>query len=330
MPRELHYHLQKADNTATSPTFLPRRTMENSSEKDFFITIARKTLRSSPAGLVEFLLFLNILLSISAFLSNVLILFSLRQVSSIHPPTKLFFRCLAVTDFCVGLIVQPLYVYVTYTAFRVKDIRGDVLYRVYNICGIISTILSAVSVLTSTAISVDRLLVLMLEMRYRHVVTLGRVRGVVIGFWLLGASTLPVWLWSRENFYRGSSLIVLLCLITSTSCYVKIHLTLWKHHAQINVQNHFLEQPNERGGSPLNIARYKKTLSSISWVQVALLVCYIPYSIVAGSGNTNQVIWSATASLVFLNSSLNPILYCWKIREVRHAVKDTISHINCF
>lgn len=108
MPRELHYHLQKADNTATSPTFLPRRTMENSSEKDFFITIARETLRSSPAGLVEFLLVLNILLSISAFLSNVLILFSLRQVLSIHPPTKLFFRCLAVTDFCVGLIVQPL------------------------------------------------------------------------------------------------------------------------------------------------------------------------------------------------------------------------------
>ena len=224
MPRELHYHLQKADNTATSPTFLPRRTMENSSEKDFFITIARETLRSSPAGLVEFLLVLNILLSISSFLSNVLILFSLRQVSSIHPPTKLFFRCLAVTDFCVGLIVQPLYVYVTYTAFRVKDIRGDVLYRVYNIRGIISTILSAVSVLTSTAISVDRLLVLMLEMRYRHVVTLDRVRGVVIGFWLLGASTLPVWLWSKENFYRGSSLVVLLCLITSTSCYVKIHL----------------------------------------------------------------------------------------------------------
>lgn len=233
MPRELHYHLQKADNTATSPTFLPRRTMENSSEKDFFITIVRETLRSSPAGLVEFLLVLNILLSITAFLSNVLILFSLRQVSSIHPPTKLFFRCLAVTDFCVGLIVQPLYVYV-------KDIRGDVLYRVYNICGIISTILSAVSVLTSTAISVDRLLVPMLEMRYRHVVTLDRVRGVVIGFWLLGASTLPVWLWSKENFYRGLSLIVLLCLITSTSCYVKIHLTLWKHHAQINVQNHFL------------------------------------------------------------------------------------------
>ena len=108
MPRELHYHQQKADNTATSPTFLPRRTMENSSEKDFFITIARETLRSSPAGLVEFLLVLNILLSISAFLSNVLILFSLRQVLSIHLPTKLFFRCLAVTDFCVGLIVQPL------------------------------------------------------------------------------------------------------------------------------------------------------------------------------------------------------------------------------
>ena len=47
---------------------------------------------------------LNIFLSITATLGNVLILVALRNVSSVHPPTKLLLRCLAVTDLCVGLI----------------------------------------------------------------------------------------------------------------------------------------------------------------------------------------------------------------------------------
>ncbi|RMX43769.1 hypothetical protein pdam_00019504 [Pocillopora damicornis] len=34
--------------------------------------------------------------------------------------------------------------------------------------------------------------------------------------------------------------------------------------------------------------------------------------------------WRFTSSIVFLNSSLNPFLYCWKIAEVKQAVKDTI------
>ena len=34
-----------------------------------------------------------------------------------------------------------------------------------------------------------------------------------------------------------------------------------------------------------------------------------------------------TVTLVLLNSSLNPFLYCWKIREVRQAVRDTLRDL---
>ena len=47
-------------------------------------------------------------LSITAVLGNILILVALRKVSSLHPPTKLLFRCLATTDLCVGLVAEPL------------------------------------------------------------------------------------------------------------------------------------------------------------------------------------------------------------------------------
>ena len=78
-------------------------------------------------------------------------------------------------------------------------------------------------------------------------------------------------------------------------------------------------------------ARYKKTVNSALWVQLALVVCYLPSTIVLivllsrGLSPSVLVAGLFTATLVFLNSSLNPIIYCWKIREVRHAVKDIVK-----
>ena len=61
------------------------------------------------AGIVVFYSALNISLSNTASLGNSLILIALHKVSSLYPPTKLLFRCLAVTDLCVGLISRPLF-----------------------------------------------------------------------------------------------------------------------------------------------------------------------------------------------------------------------------
>ena len=51
---------------------------------------------------------LSIFLSITAFLGNTLILVALHKETSLHPPSKLLYRNLAITDLCVGIIVEPL------------------------------------------------------------------------------------------------------------------------------------------------------------------------------------------------------------------------------
>ena len=51
----------------------------------------------------------NILLSITAILGNSLIVVALRKESSLHPPSKLLYRCLATTDLLVGLVNHPFY-----------------------------------------------------------------------------------------------------------------------------------------------------------------------------------------------------------------------------
>ena len=84
------------------------------------------------------------------------------------------------------------------------------------------------------------------------------------------------------------------------------------------------------------MARYKKVVFSALWVQVALVSCYVPIGvsgIVIASSNTYSsnliVTWGVALVLVYFNSALNPVLYCWRISEMRQAVKQTISQALC-
>ena len=281
----------------------------------------------SVDGLYVFLAALNIFLSITASLTNALILIALHKVTSIHPPTKLLFRCLAVTDLCVGLISQPLFA-ITAVLSPIPDL-GIIWDKVFLFP---TVVLAAVSILTSTAISVDRLLALIMGLRYRRVVTLRRVRALIICAWILSCA-LAAGILSWEDHIRDVFMVMIIfCILASIISYTKIFLQL-RHH-QIQLQDNLQQQgqlPNG-GEIPLNIARYKKTVSSIAWVQLALLICYLPFSVL-------HILWfhdvlylenasDVTLSFLFLNSSLNPILYCWKIKDVRQAVKNTIK-FNC-
>ena len=107
-------------------------------------------------------------------------------MSSIHPPTKLFFRCPAVTDLRVGLLLHPLFA--TVQLSRVTRVNKNNSFYIDEVSRAAYWILCAVSVLTLTAINVDRLLALLLGLRYRHVVTLRRVRVAIFCFWFIGAS----------------------------------------------------------------------------------------------------------------------------------------------
>ena len=109
-------------------------------------------------------------------------------------------------------------------------------------------------------------------------VTLGRVRIFVILWWLISLIGAVVYQnHSRLTFFVGCAGI-LLCLATSTYCYVKVYIIL-RHH-QVQVQDHVHQGQPNGGGSPLNIARYRKTVSSAVLVQITLIACYFPYAIV--------------------------------------------------
>ncbi len=282
-----------------------------------------------PEGIIEFFSALHIFFSITASLGNGLILIALKNVSSIHPPTKVFLRCLAVTDLGIGLIVQPFFA--TYIMSRIIEINANVLHYVKNIWEALGIALCGVSIATSTAISVDRLLALLLGLRYRHVVTLRRIRVIITCFWLISPLTGWLRLYRVDIANKVTSVASILCLVTSIFCYTRIHLKLRNQQAQ--VQNIVPHGQQNGDGIPLNMTRYRKTVSSSVLVQLAFVTCYGPWVIVSvlyANAEEHFVAWIATLTLVLLNSSLNPFLYCWKIREVKQAVKGIIRELYCF
>ena len=126
----------------------------------------------------------------------------------------------------------------------------------------------------------DRLLVLKLGLRHRQVVTFRRVRAGVYCSWLIGSVFgIAHFFWSDRIRYMAAITFTLLCVFTSAFSYAKIFLKLRNH--QTHAQEHLHQgQPHGRE-IPLNIAQYKKTVSSITWVQLAMVACYVPFIISA-------------------------------------------------
>jgi len=274
---------------------------------------------------------LNILISITAFLGNALIIIALQKVSSLHLSSKLLFRCLTYTDLCVGLILQPLYI-----TYLLSPEDSKCCYYFETITYMVAAVFCGVSLFALTAISVDRLLALLLGLRYRHVVTLRRVQILVVLFWLSNGATAMTYLYNEILTIAIVCTGLLVCLITSTFCYTKIYITLRHHQTHVQVQDDDHQEEPNKVGTHINIARYKKTVSSAICVQMTLIACYLPFGIATMVVYLSEtyppslaLVWELTLSLLTFNSSLNPVLYCWKIRGVRQEAKEIIRKIFC-
>ena len=279
-------------------------------------------------GELVFLSVINTFLSITAFLGNTLILVALRKDTSIHPSSKLLYRNLAITDLCVGIILAPLYVaYWTSVVNR----RWDICYYAFLTVYFTGTTLGAMSLITLTTISVDRLLALPQGLRYRQVVTLKRTCLFAISGWIVSIVGGSISFLNRLIYLLSLYIGTAFCLVTTICAYTKIFMSL--RHNQIHVQNHVVQGQSSQANT-LNIARYRKAVYSALWVQVTLVICYLPYGIAValtpqrGMPLSTYLARGFTGTLVYLNSSLNPFLYCWKITEVRQAVKETLQQLH--
>ena len=282
---------------------------------------------ASAKGLHLTLVF-NTFLCFTSILLNTITIQALRKTLSLPKTLKTLLLSLAVSDLGVGLLVQPLYV-----AILVMEIDQNTNSTAYNSVYKPYEIQKKIFVLASHygvfALTFDRFLAIRLHLRYQELVTHKRVVAVVISVWVLSASISIL-----RQFYDSDiipAVIVVVCVITTGLLYCKIYATVRHHTNQIQAQVQQVQQATQNEDMA-NAARLKKSSLATFYVYFVYLVCYLPISCVVFAKTNGETpllshLWYITLTLVFLNSSLNPLIYCWKMRHIRQTVINILRNI---
>ena len=252
----------------------------------------------------------NCLTCFPAVIANALVILGILRTPSLHTPSHLLLCNLAFTDFAVGLSVQP-----TYAISRVAEVRNY--FRTFCVAWLASRLLASwktnVSLLTLTAISIDRVLAMHLGVRYRFVVSQKRVKVYLVFLWLSAGMMSATRLKSNDVrvFLGITAGIYILCIVVMLFSYRKTFRALRSH--QLEVCDYF---QRERSHS-VNALHYEKSLDTMLYVVGLAILCYLPYISLSlpvaltGRSVAERAAWNIVDTLLFLNSSLNPLLYYW-------------------
>ena len=255
---------------------------------------------------------------------NIVTIYAIHKTSTVPKTLKTLLLSLACSDVGVGLFSQPLY-----TFFLINWLRLDNPSCIPKQVGtILGSLFSAASFLGVVAISVDRFLAVHLHLRYQEFVSHRRVVVVVVSIWVYSAFVSLFTLWGLLSAWNLiNTITVAFGFIITLVVYIRIYQTVRRHKNHIQSMQIRDEAQSEE---IKNLTALIKYTVGIFHVYLVFLVCYLPLFICMaviqfyGSSIVLKKLFLFLLTLVFLNSSLNPVIYCWKIKHIRYAIIDIL------
>ena len=273
----------------------------------------------------------NIPLAMTSIIGNLLVLHAVWKTPTLHVPSMVLLCGLALSDLAVGAVVEPLFITDNLIRLYCKSERLKSLFmRVYNVFGFT---LCGISLCTVTAVCVDRLVAIQKPFQYPSIVTIPRVRRVLVAIWIFCVVLASAHFLHETIELVSAGVVVCACLFISAFSHVKIYKLVRHHHHWIQMQLQAVEANNPITGNVNNMSGLKKSSLNALIVLLVLIACYCPYilvDVVSLVYPINPFLSSSLAStVVFINSALNPFLYCWRISEIREVVKQTCHKLVC-
>ena len=275
---------------------------------------------------------LNSFLSCTAITLNTLTILALRRLTShLSKTLRMLLLNLAVTDLGVGLLAQPSYVVylVMIIQGKTQTFTSEITLQIVYITG---KFLSYVSFFGVVTLAADKFLSIYLHLRYQELVSYKRVLSVVISIWILSAILALIFSQRGKFDFYISVPIESVCYLATALCYLKIYLILRHHKTEILTQRTQVTQ--EQIENEANAAKLKKSATSTFYLYLVFVACYVPrmciMSIISSAGESTASLIHLrhyTFTLVFLNSSLNPLIYCWKMRHVGKAIMVILRNL---
>ena len=264
---------------------------------------------------------LNGCLCHSTIMLNIVTIYALRKTTTLSNTLKTLLLNLAVADLGIGLLGQPLEVVYLTELLRWNQASP----ATDGVSAVVLSVFYLSSLCSIMSISADRFIAIEMPLRYEDLVTHRRVVIVVITIWLFSALISPcaVFLLTMNTMFAFFVIVESIFFLTTTLLYYKIYLTIRRHKEQIQSQMQQLTENNDLENS----TRITKSANSTFCINLLFWICYLPHLFVSiarriheNQSVTIQVLYAFSETLVLLNSSLNPVVYCWKMRQIRHTI----------
>ena len=273
---------------------------------------------------------LNFVFSLVATLGNLLAIRALMKTSTIPATVKKLFLSLAFSDLAVGLLPQLMTAIISAVMLKMASSGDDLAFFCPTVLILLlyfQYLLAIASFLNVIVIAFDRLLAVSLHLRYQELVTPIRVTILLVSLWLTSCVSAFLVIFLLKGIAMAVAVISVIGYFLTTLAYVRIYKVVRYHQNQIYSQNQ-LQNAQTREAH-----RQRKSAYNSLFVSVVFLACYFPFlpCTILYSINPSEISFLvahfASIFLIYLNSSLNPFIYCWRYPEIRQSVKSTVKQI---
>ena len=279
-----------------------------------------------------FICVVNSLSCYTAIMLNCVTIHAIRRTPSLSQTLKILLLSLALSDLGVGLVVQPCYV-VRHVMKLLGFPDNDPSYKEINQLSVISSaFFCSVSFLNILALSADRFVAITFYLTCKKVMTHKRVVTIVVAIWLLSMIVAFNSRWMQSNI---AFLIHAVIGVIGETVLIFLNLGIYRtstaHLNQLQAMELATSQATQNASNRkeiVNITRLRKFAKLSINVNIVSSVCYLPeicvlwvFSLIPGSRIRYRLISVFADTLCFLNSCVNPLIYCYFIGNIRRAIR---------
>ena len=271
-------------------------------------------------------------LSPVAVVGNSLVLAAIWKKTFERTSFHILLSALALTDLIIGLVSQP-FVAVPYFLFLVNPSvfvgRRALLTKLVAVAFSIDAYFSGSTICILTFMSVER----WLHMTRRSLTT-PRRRCFAITVLLL--SQVPIAVLAAVDIVKGRdgrevqvtvAIFMLLCYFVTSFSYFKVFQVIRQHQQQVQGKDSCQNVAQQS----INLGKYKRTMVTIFYIlalfSISTLPIVVSLAVLVYEGITFETSAAYYVCLVlfYSSSSLNPILYLWRMNDIRNGVKRLFS-----
>ena len=246
-----------------------------------------------------------------------MVIMAVKRRPRLQTNSNILLACLAATDALTGLIVQPSFI-----VWKISQLLGAG--NSQAILNFHDAFLNA-AVLSSSfhlmLVTFERLLAIKFTMRYSNVITEKNIKIAVTVFWIIAFTSGTFRLLKMQLIFLLVEFTVVLvsCILFIPLAYMMLYRETRRHQKMIKTQQ-LPQEEVER------FTKKNKALKTTVFVVGAVIFCLLPgvvYLILFFAGFSQSSLlflesWLRTCGMI--NSLLNPLIYCWRQKEMRKFV----------